>query len=527
MTGPVALSAQTLPATPDGVAGTRLRQERDLYRRLLCLGAQAEIEPFLEEALALIVDFTGARRGYLELGGRSADGGRPDWWTAHDCSTDDLAEIRSAISRGIIAEALATGDTVTTASAMLDPRFRELGSVQIRKIEAVLCAPLGGDASLGVIYLQGHAGAGPFGKPAQEGAELFARHVAKYAEHLLVRRRSAERLDATRDVREKLRSDRVIGRSPALAALLRQAALVAPLDVHVLLTGESGTGKSQLARVIHENGPRSGSPLVELNCAALPEGLIENELFGAVAGAHSTADRAIAGKVAAAEQGTLFLDEIGELPLSSQAKLLHLLQSGRYHPLGSAESVQADVRVIAATNVDLEEAVRQRRFREDLFYRLQVLPVRLPSLGERNEDVVELAQYFCADASERHGLRKLALSPGAQRAVAAAEWPGNVRQLAHAIEAAVIRAAGEGAQMLEHQHVFPNTETAMNTAQTSQTFQEATRHFQRDLLQRTLEETGWNVTEAARRLDLARSHVYNLIRAFGFQRARGASVAES
>ena len=176
----------------------------------------------------------------------------------------------------------------------------------------------------------------------------------------------------------------------------------------------------------------------------------------------------------------------------------HLLQSGRYHPLGTAEPVQADVRVIAATNIDLEEAVRQRRFREDLFYRLQVLPVRLPSLGERNEDVVELARSFCAEASRRHGLRKLALSPGVQRAVEAAEWPGNVRQLAHAIEAAVIRAAAEETPMLERQHIFPST------------------------------ETGVNVTEAARRLDLARSHVYNLIRAFGFQRSRPQSeIAES
>jgi Nif-specific regulatory protein len=266
---------------------------------------------------------------------------------------------------------------------------------------------------------------------------------------------------------------------------------------------------------------------VRVNCGALPGNLVESELFGHEKGAFTGADRLRRGRFEIADRGTLFLDEIGELPPAAQAKLLQLLQSGRYHPLGSAQAVQADVRVIAATNVDLEEAVAERRFREDLFYRLQVLPVRLPSLAERSEDVVELARCFCAAASERHGLRKLTLTPGAQRAVEAAEWPGNVRQLAHAIEAAVIRAAGEGAQMLERQHVFPNTETTMNPAQTTPTFQEATRHFQRDLLQRTLEETGWNVTEAARRLDLARSHVYNLIRAFGFQRTRSEAIPES
>src|SRR5262249_38798251 len=156
----------------------------------------------------------------------------------------------------------------------------------------------------------------------------------------------------------------VVGRSPALAAVLHQAALLAPLDVHVLLTGETGTGKSQIARIIHDNGPRSRLPFVALNCAALPETLLESELFGALPGAHSTAARKIDGKVAAVEGGTLFLDEIGELAPPAQAKLLHLLQAKEYYPLGGTKPLRANVRVMAATNADLREAVAEHRFRE-------------------------------------------------------------------------------------------------------------------------------------------------------------------
>jgi Nif-specific regulatory protein len=180
--------------------------------------------------------------------------------------------------------------------------------------------------------------------------------------------------------------------------------------------------------------------------------------------------------------------------------------------------VRADVRVIAATNADLKQLVAERRFREDLFYRLQVLPIPVPSLAERPEDIAELAAFFCARACERHGFRRLELSPNAIRAVESAEWPGNVRELAHAVEAAVIRAAGDGAKRVESTHVFP-TSTATAQEETL-TFQEMTRRFHARVLREALEANGWNVGDTARRLDLARSHLYKLIRAFGLQRDR-------
>jgi Nif-specific regulatory protein len=233
---------------------------------------------------------------------------------------------------------------------------------------------------------------------------------------------------------------------------------------------------------------------------------VESELFGALPGAHSTATRRVEGKVASAEGGTLMLDEIGELSLGAQAKLLQLLQSKEYFPLGANKAERADVRVIAATNTDLQQAVGERRFREDHFFRLQVLPIRMPSLAERREDIADLAAAFCLAASSRHGLSRLELSPGALRAAESAEWPGNVRQLENCIQAAVIRAAGEHAERVERQHIFPDA-PAGREPDTALTFQEATRRFQCDLLRRTLEDTQWNVVETARRLDLARSHI--------------------
>jgi len=505
---------------PDSLQVDLVERERDLYLRLLNLGTQNDLPSLLKEALGLLTEVAGAHQGYLEFG-RSGTEGVARWWTAHGFSAEDLELIRAATSRGIIAEALETGRTIVTQSALLDPRFQSRESVRSGRIEAVLCAPIGADPAAGVLYLQRRFEPGAFLLADRAKVETVARYLAPFADRLLVLHERREENDPTRRARDRLRAIGVIGRSAALAALLDEVAAAAPLDVTVLLTGESGTGKSQIARVIHDNSPRASQPFVELNCAAIPESLIESELFGAMPGAHSTATRRIEGRVASAEGGTLFLDEVGELAFGAQAKLLQLLQSGVYYPLGSARPVQANARIIAASNTDLENAVKERRFREDLFYRLQVLPIRMPSLAERREDIAELAAHFCSAACKRHHLPHVSPSPLALRALEAAEWPGNIRQLGNAVAAAAIRAAGLGALQLEREHLFPHGAPSPCEAGAERlTFQEATRRFQARLLRETLTETGWNVVEATRRLDLTRSHIYNLIRAFGLERER-------
>jgi len=492
-----------------------LRDERDLYRTLLELGTASELEPFLRDAVQLVTRVCGARRGYLELRQEAPAGGETSFSFGLGLSDDDLDAVRRSISHGVIAEAIASGRTVETASALDDPRFESHESVKANRIEAVLCVPIGSDQPLGVLYLQDRIAGGRFSPEDRARAELVARHLAPPAERLLLRRRVDESRDFTAPYRKTLDVADIAGRSEAMGRVLREVATVAGRNVTVLLTGPSGSGKTQLARAIHRNGPRPDGPFVELNCAALPESLVESELFGAMPGAHSTATRKIPGKVEAAEGGTLFLDEISELPLGAQAKLLQLLQSFEYYPLGATKPVKADVRLIAATNVDLRAAVARRAFREDLLYRLEVVPIRVPPLAARRDDIRELMEIFCRRAVEVHKLGALSLSPGVVRAAEVADWPGNVRQLENAVEAAALRAAGRGSVTVEIEDMFPEP---IDGCERPETFQAATRRFHAQLLLRTLDETDWNIVESARRLDITRSHVYNLIRTHGLQR---------
>ena len=359
--------------------------------KLLDLSAVEQLEPLLEAALDLIVEMSGATQGALELW-QAPDPDAPRWRLRRGLSAEDLASL-ATLSRGVVAEAVATGEPVQTASAVSDPRFADAASVQDQRIEAVLAVPIGRPA-VGVLYLQGRTSPGPFSPEDLERAQLFARQLAPLADRLLLRRERAAGADPTLPWRQRLGGVPLVGRSRAFAELLRQVSLAAPLDIDVLITGPSGSGKSAIAELIARGSPRSAAPFVALNCAALPAELVESELFGAERGAHSTATRAMTGKVEAANRGTLFLDEVAELPLSAQAKLLQLLQARQYWPLGSSRPRAADIRVIAATNADLDQMVRERRFRDDLRYRLTVFTVRCPGLDERRADVPLLAEAF-------------------------------------------------------------------------------------------------------------------------------------
>ncbi len=516
----------------------RVRRERDLYRQLLELRRNDEIEPLLDEALALIVAVTGAGRGYLELqddpplGTAEQRRESPHFWIARGCSDEDVAAIRRSFSRGVIRQAIAGGRTILAASALTDPRLRDLGSVREKQIEAVLCAPIGSAPPLGVLYLQDRASPGGFTEEDLHLAEELAGTVAVFADRLLIRRRRRDETDPTLPYRRAPGMEDIIGRSPAMARLLRDVWVATPHDVGVLFTGPSGAGKTRIARLIHDNSPRAKGPFVELNCATFTETLFESEIFGHVRGAFTGADRDKVGLVREAEGGTLFLDEIAEIPIASQAKLLTFLETKQYRPLGVEKSRRADVRIIAATNADLKAAVEQRTFREDLYYRLEVMPVVVPSLAERREDIPALVRHFCELTVERLKLPAIQPSEGVLRAADAAEWPGNVRQLANAVQRALVNAASEGVLSAERRHLFPNAGAAVGPkggggaksaggAAPAVTFQDATRAFQAELVKKTLEESEWNVTHAAARLELTRAHVHNLIRAFGLARPRG------
>jgi two-component system response regulator HydG len=278
----------------------------------------------------------------------------------------------------------------------------------------------------------------------KEGAYDFVAKPLKRVDLLKTLRKALEKRALSvenRELRERLGEQGegvLVGQSPAMRSLLAEVEQVAPSDATVLLAGPSGTGKSRIARLLHERSRRAGKKLVTINCAAIPEALLESELFGYEPGAFTGAVKRKEGRFDLARGGTLFLDEITELPVATQVKLLRVLQEGEYERVGGTETLHADVRVIAATNRDIEEQVATGRFREDLFYRLNVIRLNVPPLKERWEDVPLLAQHFLVRFSRKNGKAIRGFSTEALDALAAHAWPGNVRELENAIERAVV-----------------------------------------------------------------------------------------
>ena len=309
----------------------------------------------------------------------------------------------------------------------------------------------------------------------------------------------------------------IIGQSNSILDLYAVLDRVADTPTTVLITGESGTGKELVARALHESSSRRDKSFIKVNCAAIPRDLMESELFGYERGAFTGAVGSKPGRFELASGGTLFLDEIGSIPIEMQVKLLRALQESEFERVGGVRTIRVDVRLIAATNSDLKKEIAQGAFREDLYYRLQVISIRLPTLAERDGDAVLLAQYFSERAVRAHKLPAITLSPAALRAIDSCEWGGNMRELANAVEVATIRAAAQGLQRIEEWQLFPDASPTRDSP-AALTFQQEPRRFQAALVSKILGATDWNVSEAARRLDLTRAHLYNLIKSFDLKR---------
>jgi len=312
----------------------------------------------------------------------------------------------------------------------------------------------------------------------------------------------------------------LLGDSPALLEVLRVTARVAATPATVLITGESGTGKELVARRLHLRSDRADEPFVKINCAAIPEGLLESELFGHEKGAFTGAASRKPGRFELADGGTLFLDEIGEMPLSSQPKLLRAIQEGRFYRVGGTTTISVDVRLVAATNRDLEVEVREGRFREDLFYRLNVVPVRLPPLRERREDIPALVGRFLERSASRHGVRLRSFSPDAVAALQRHDWPGNIRELENAVERSLLLAEGDHIELgdLPRGLEDAGSGAAVACGSLKDRVRSATRQIERDAIVETLELTGGNVTQAAQRLGLSRRGLQLKMRELGLSR---------
>ena len=302
----------------------------------------------------------------------------------------------------------------------------------------------------------------------------------------------------------------IIGKSAAMSAVLDMVEMFAPSEATVLLTGESGTGKEVVARAIHANGPRKSGPYVAFNCAAITESLFESELFGHEKGAFTGADKRREGRFAAASGGTLFLDEVGEIPMAMQAKLLRVLQEREVQPLGLDRPVPVDARIIAATNRNLEEEVEAGRFREDLFYRINVVNLELPPLRARQEDIPLLAQHFLNKFAENSGKSVRGFTPGAMDAMLRYSWPGNVRELENAVERAVVLLVGElvGERDLPPQILSQTRRGEEENMHSEFTPGTTLREMERAVILKTLEETGNNKSETAKLLGITRKTLH-------------------
>ncbi|MBG2913129.1 two-component system response regulator GlrR [Proteus cibarius] len=314
-----------------------------------------------------------------------------------------------------------------------------------------------------------------------------------------------EALELVTIVSDEEWSKGIVTRSPQMLRLLEQAKLVAQSDVSVLINGQSGTGKEVLAQAIHRASPRAKKPFIAINCGALPEQLLESELFGHAKGAFTGAVSSREGLFQAAEGGTLFLDEIGDMPMALQVKLLRVLQERKVRPLGSNRDIDIDVRILSATHRDLPKAMERNEFREDLFYRLNVVNLRIPTLSERAEDIPILANHLLRESAKRHKPFVRSFSTDAMKCLMTASWPGNVRQLVNVIEQCVALTTAPVISEALVTQALQGENTALPT------FAEARGHFEMTYLRKLLQMTKGNVTQAARMAGRNRTEFYKLL----------------
>src|ERR687886_303556 len=375
----------------------------------------------------------------------------------------------------------------------------------------------GGDAA--VVMISGHGTIETAVRATKLGAFDFIEKPLSIEKTVLtirnaLRQRELERVNAEL-MAELTEEYAMIGESVAMRALRKQIAVVAPTDGRVLIYGESGTGKELVARAIHAQSRRASAPFIEVNSAAIPEELIESELFGHVKGAFTGATNAKKGKFELADGATLFLDEIGDMSANLQAKVLRVLEEQRFEPVGSGTSVRVDVRVIAATNKRLDLEIEAGNFRADLFYRLNVIPFELPPLRERLEDVPLLVDYFNQHFSKAYGKKPKQFLPEAIDEMQSYSWPGNVRELKNTVERVVIMHAKTKVSAGDLPPLGGEEPPAASFRFPS--FKEATDAYHREFIQRKLAEAEGNVTRAAELMGVDRSHLYRRMRALGIQ----------
>jgi DNA-binding NtrC family response regulator len=331
----------------------------------------------------------------------------------------------------------------------------------------------------------------------------------------------------TKVLRRKVGKTReIIGDSPAIQNIIDTIDKVAPTDARVMITGENGTGKELVARWIHEKSNRNKSPLIEVNCAAIPSELIESELFGHEKGAFTSALKQRIGKFEQANAGTLFLDEIGDMSLSAQAKVLRALQENKITRVGGEKDIDVNVRVIAATNKDLLKEIEKGNFRMDLYHRLSVILIHVPSLNERKDDIPLLADKFIKEICEDNAIARKTFTPAALNELKKMNWGGNIRELRNVVERLVILSGQKinEEDVLKYTTPVSNKEAEKSVFEKFDTLQEFKDHVEKIFIEEKLKKNGWNVAKTALEIDIQRSHLYNKIEKYSLRRGEMSST---
>ena len=478
-----------------------------LYEISQRINTLQEIDPLLNEIMDIAINALSAERGFILLCSDCSSGE----FTAQvarnfsDAAITDIAQISSSVVNRVIRQ----GEPVLIYDAQEDERFRGAASVVLHRIHSIACVPLRiKERLIGAIYVDSLAGHGRFTQDSLSFLSAFASLAAIAIENARLYQRVREdnqRLQG--EVHRIYRFEEIIGQSPKMQEVFDLMGRVLDSDASVLIEGESGTGKELVARAIHYNGHRKDKPFVAVFCGSLPESLLESELFGHKKGAFTGAHEDKMGLFEVANNGTFFLDEIAEISPTIQTKLLRVLQEGEIRRVGETKVRKVDVRIIAATNKHLTEEVKGGHFREDLYYRLNVITVQLPSLRERRKDIPLLAQHFLSKYAKKSGKKIVGFSNVAMDSMIRHPWPGNVRELENTVERAVVLARSSEIE-LEDLRI---PQTVDDLSEPGLTL----REVERRLVLKTLAEVNGNRSKAAEALGVSRRWLQYQLKEWG------------
>jgi transcriptional regulator with GAF, ATPase, and Fis domain len=433
----LAFSLYDEPVTDETAAQTmaELNSYKKIFEFSQKLMGSYELPTLLDQLLDVTIQVSNADKGFLVL----MESGEPVVKVARNLRRETITDAVSQLSDSILARVVKTRKPVIISDALSDEEFKNSLSVVNLKLTSVMCVPLLERGNiLGVIYVGNDNVAQLFEESHMEVLTIFASQASLLIRNaLLVNELQLDKRSLEQQI-ERIRFGEILGSSPRMQEVFRKVQKVATTDISVLVTGETGTGKELIARELHNRSQRAKGPFVTINCGAIPENLLESELFGHVRGAFTGAVSTKQGRFQAADRGTLFLDEIGEMPLQLQVKILRALQERVVVKVGDSNAESIDIRVIAATNRDLEAEIKTGRFREDLYYRLNVVHLHLPALRDRGDDIVVLARYMVSRYAPEYGGKVKGLTPNAIAAIKRHRWPGNIRELENRVKKAVV-----------------------------------------------------------------------------------------